>query len=183
MKRVFDWKCSLYSLTVCLDSMSRFPLYLFLLSFFSHILPISGISDTSRLLDFKKNAKFISYTSAVREPETEGKEKNDVFCCCFSWKTTRSVRWGNRKYARLPLGLFWRGSAVTLQQLLWGFCTADSSSMFTTVRVGATSDCVQARGKNSIPMMAKVQFLLYITTITMNVIKYRFCMWETCVLV
>lgn len=53
MKRVFDWKCSLYSLTVCLDSMSRFPLYLFLLSFFSHILPISGISDTSRLLDLK----------------------------------------------------------------------------------------------------------------------------------
>lgn len=43
--------------------------------------------------------------------------------------------------------------------------------MFTTVRVGATSDCVQARGKNSIPMMAKVQFLLYITTITMNVIS------------
>lgn len=67
---------------------------------------------------FLKTAKFISYTSAVREPETEGKEKNDVFCCCFSWKTTRSVRWGNRKYARLPLGLFWRGSAVTLQQLL-----------------------------------------------------------------
>lgn len=153
MKRVFDWKCSLYSLTVCLDSMSRSPLYLFLLSFFSHILPISGISDTSGLLDLKKKkkkpAKFISYTSAVREPETEGKEKNGTFCCCFSWKTTRSVRWGNRKYARLPLGLFRRGSAVTLQQLLWGFCTADSSSMFTTVRVGATSDLCASEGQKT----------------------------------
>lgn len=44
------------------------------------------------------------------------------------------------------------------------------------VHVGATSDLRACEGGKNIPVMAKVQFLLYITTITMNVSKNEFCM-------
>lgn len=52
----------------------------------------------------------------------------------------------------------------------------DSSSMFTSVHVGATSNLCAREGRDSILMMAKAQFLLYTTTITLNVSTYGFCM-------
>lgn len=135
MKWVLDWKCSLYSLTVCLDSMSPFPppptlfffLNLFLLSFFSHILhqwyfPIPQDYWTKNNIH-----KSITFTSAVREPGTE-EEENTVGgwggtkqlqiiifvdeSHCFSGETTCSGRWETGSSARLPLGLnlYWRGA-------------------------------------------------------------------------
>ena len=127
MKWVFDWKCSLYSLTVCLDSMSPFPFFFFfksiLLSFFSHILHqwyflylrITGQKE-------KHKQKSIAYTSAVREPGNGGeriqfgrgaggRKSNDKLA--FLWmilaflEGKQLAQWDgkDRKYARLPLGL------------------------------------------------------------------------------
>lgn len=85
---------------------------------------------------------------------------------------------GNRKYARLPLGLnlYWRGGHNNIAAfsrvggLILGIVQTCS------LHVGAPSDWCVKRGENSIHVMAKVQFLLYTTTITLNVSKYGFCM-------
>lgn len=59
---------------------------------------------------------------------------------------------GNRKYARLPLGLNilyigGGGGHDSVTTLSWGACTIDSSSMFICVHVGATSDLLCERGE------------------------------------
>lgn len=118
--------------------------------------------------------KSITYTSAV---SGERRKKNKVGVGrakqrqirifvegshCFSEETSPLSEMGNRKYAKFPLGLYIGGGV-------------DSSIMFVSVHVGATSALLCAREGKSIPMMAKVHFLLYTTTMTLNVSQYGFC--------
>lgn len=126
----------MYSLTVCLDSMSPFPLFFksILLSFFSHILHqwyflylrITGQTE-------KHTQKSIAYTSAVREPRNGGERiqwgggggrvkqrQISIFVDdsrCFRGETTCSVRWetGNMQGFHLDLNLFWRRGGTTHQ--------------------------------------------------------------------
>lgn len=79
---------------------------------------------------------------------------------------------GKRTCARLPLGLYQHLGAGGATTFSWGVCTIDSSSMFISVHVGATSDllCMQ-EGKT----MAKVQFLLYTNPVILNVGEHGFC--------
>lgn len=137
MKWVFDWKCSLYSLTVCLDSMSPFLIYFLsiLLSFFSHIL-YQWYFPYLRITGQNKNInRPITFTSAVREPGTEEKEysggwhkSNDKLASLFFYFVDDSrwflvgkqlAQWDEKKktgiYARLPLGLTYNGGGTQLR--------------------------------------------------------------------
>lgn len=106
----------------CLDSMSPFPpfvfrsIFFFFLLFFRHILHQWVFPYTSGLLD-----KQITHSSAI--PLQSG-----------SWRRiqTRCFRGqNNRNYARLPLGLYWRGGGL----IPFSFEVFESVS----VHVGATS--------------------------------------------
>lgn len=162
MKWVFDWKCSLYSLTVCLDSMSPFPLFLsYLLSFFSHILHqwyflylrITGQNKTQTNpspipLQLGSLERRRYNTVGVEE---EKQQHINIFVDdshCFSGETTCSVRWETGNMQGFHLDLTYSGGGAW-QHFSGGVYSVDSSSMFISVHVGATSDLLCAReGKN-----------------------------------
>lgn len=136
MKWVFDWKCSLYSLTVCLDSMSIFPFFFYIYCSTSLVTFCnSGIHYTSGLLD--KFHTFITNTSAVRKP-------GQVIPSCLRMETTCTVR-GKSKYARLPFGLF-GGGVISLSYFVGVFLTEIVQAcplvvVFCLFVFGATVDC------------------------------------------
>lgn len=129
MKWVFDWKCSLYSLTVCLDSMSPFPP--FFIIYFALLLQSHSASVvflyTSGLLD-KINKKTHTNSSPIplqlgslerRRTSTMGVGRgvsNDKLAflrmipTVLVEETTCSLRWETGNMQKFPLGLYRRAA-------------------------------------------------------------------------
>lgn len=179
----------MYSLTVCLDSMSPYTLpYFFFILFCSPssvTFCISGISNTSGLLDKNQTHKPITYTSAVRKPDVEEKKERErerklqmiVVCStvprCRWSKQLDSARWQTGLLSGFHLDLNNMGGRrgggggyCNMATFSWCLNTESSPGMIVMSRmlmllrcVVCVCVCVTEGGKDNVPA-AKVQFLL-----------------------
>lgn len=174
--------------TVCLDSMSPFSLFFnLLLSLFSHIVR-QWYFLYLRITGQKKSQTNpspiplqLAGSGGKRIKWGWGERSNDKLESLWRVPTVlvrthlRSVRWETGNMQRFHLDSILEGAQ---QHCLGSVYSVDSSIMFVSVHVGATSALLCAREGKRIPMMAKVHFLLYTTTMTLNVSQYGFCIWE-----
>lgn len=138
MTWIFDWKCSLYSLTVCLDSMSPLLLFNFFFFFFallSHSATVVFPIPQDYWTKYKQN-KPHQDTSAVREPRTEqNKNWGSNYKMPFLWlihtvlgeaSTSTIMEGGLEQYCTFFFPFFFRGPLFTV--------------LLISLNVGATPD-------------------------------------------
>lgn len=155
MKWIFDWKCSLYSLTVCLDSMS--PVLLFFFFFFSPLF--CHILQQWYFLYLRITGQNTKQNKPIRIPLQLGS---------LEWNRTKLGEQLQNAIFVVDSHCFRQGFYLdyngggngTILHLFYPFFFS-RGPIFTISLVSLNVGATPERHNNSILVMAKGQFLLY----------------------